>query len=183
MSFEFGLSDDYVKQLFGMKGLTGEKLTSHKNYKHYEWVRHKKEGQMMGKWLDRWSDDLTPRPTFKVWEHFGLEAMALRNVPLSDIKKTPGFASYERYVKGFDYYVMRWRKSSYPRKIQIPREASRTEMLAKAEIWGKTQMTDDYVLYALGLNKMSRERLAVNDDYNHVFKRFKEVQAEAKMKV
>ncbi|KAG7400336.1 hypothetical protein PHYBOEH_006093 [Phytophthora boehmeriae] len=173
---EFGMSDDYIKEALGMKGLTGQKLKGHKNYKHFEWIRFRKDGDILNGWLRQ----EPPLPTFDAWTKLGLEKMVLQNVPLKEIMKTDEYATYERYVKGFDRFIIRTRNSHYPPKNQIPRTARETEMTAKAEIWDRTQMTDDYVLYALGLNKLKREDLVKNSDYQKFFLRFKEVKEETK---
>ncbi|KAG7400359.1 hypothetical protein PHYBOEH_006116 [Phytophthora boehmeriae] len=173
---EFGMSDDYIKEALGMKGLTGKKLKEHKNYKHFEWIRFRKDGDILNGWLRQ----EPPLPTFDAWTKLGLENMVLKNVPLKEIVKTDEYATYARYVEGFDRFIIRTRNSLYRPKNQIPRTATETEMTAKAEIWGRTQMTDDYVLYALGLDKLKREDLVKNSDYQKFFLRFKEVKEETK---
>ncbi|KAG7379760.1 hypothetical protein PHYBOEH_011808 [Phytophthora boehmeriae] len=94
---------------------------------------------------------------------------------METIKKTKEFKTYARYVKEFDQDVLILRKAGYTPKNEISRLASEVEMTAKAQIWAHNKMTDKYVLYALGLNKLSRAELVNARDYRY-FEIFKKVQ-------
>ncbi|KAG7380455.1 hypothetical protein PHYBOEH_011443 [Phytophthora boehmeriae] len=173
---EFGKSDDYVKERLGMKGLTGQKLKDHANYKHFKWYKIRKDGDMLNGWLRQHP----PLPTFDAWTKLGLEKMVLQKMPLKEIVKTDEYATYEQYVKGFDRFIIRTLGPFDTPKNQIPRSATATEMTAKADIWGRTQMKDEYVLYALGLHKLGPDDLAKNKDFQRYFARFKQVKDATK---
>ncbi|KAG7400354.1 hypothetical protein PHYBOEH_006111 [Phytophthora boehmeriae] len=179
---EFDKSDDYIKEKLGLTGLTGKQLTEHTNYKHFRWIQFRKEGDMLHDWLAQ----VPPLPTFDAWKKLGLEDMVLKRVQLDVIKQTDKYATYERYVKGFDKFIIRewsrWSPDPHVPKNQIPRSATETEMMAKADIWGRTTMSDEYVLYALGLDKLKRAELVKNDDYKKYFLLFKDVKEKMEMK-
>ncbi|KAG7384225.1 hypothetical protein PHYBOEH_009586 [Phytophthora boehmeriae] len=163
--------DEYAFKKLGLEGLTGTQLTSHPNYKKFLWYSDKAEGYKLNRWL---LED-PPLPTYDGWVLLGLENMVDRNIPMEMIKRTKAFRTYERYVKEFDQDVIILGKTGSTPQNQISRHATPAEMTAKAEIWAKNKMTDDYVIYALGLKGLSREELARNVDFQY-FRIFKEAQ-------
>ncbi|KAG7383525.1 hypothetical protein PHYBOEH_009872 [Phytophthora boehmeriae] len=160
---QFGTSENAVKKALGLQGLTGKQLTSHKNFQHFEWVRFRREEDKLYQWLR----EIPPLPTYGVWEKLGLDKMVLRNMPLKEIKKTAEYATYARYLKKFDKFVMIKRNTIHPARNQIPRSATTTEMTAKAELWAANKMTSEYVLYALGLDKLKGQALTAHGDYKY----------------
>ncbi|KAG7376033.1 hypothetical protein PHYBOEH_001866 [Phytophthora boehmeriae] len=169
---ERGKPDEYAFKHLGLEGLTGARLTSHSNYQKFLWYSHKAEGYKLNGWLRK----DPPLSTYDGWVDLGLQKLVDRGIPMETIKKTKEFKTYARYVKEFDQNVLNLRKAGYRPQNEISRHASDMEMTAKAQIWAQNKMTDEYVLYALGLSRLSKQDLLKADDYKYYIV-FKKAQA------
>lgn len=112
---EAGKSDDYVRGALKLKGLKGDALKSHKNYRYYAHFVKKSEEYQLNKWLTR---DVT---TYMAWEMLGFQQITKADeLPL--IKMTDEFRLYKRYVNDFDTYALRTMKAGYePPRVMVSR--------------------------------------------------------------
>ncbi|KAG7394163.1 hypothetical protein PHYBOEH_005582 [Phytophthora boehmeriae] len=171
---DFKASDDYIKKTLKLTGKSEAVLKSHKTYQRYLYNVEKYK-------FSEWITQRPPLPTFGAWRNLGLDKMALEGKKLEQIKMTSEFKSYERYVLKFDRSIMSNWKVGFKTEHMIPRDATPMEMTAKAEIWAAYRRSDDYVLRALNLDKLTGSQLVTAADYKY-FKIFTDAKQAMKLK-
>lgn len=84
-------SDNYVKRVLGMEGLTGAALTSHPKSKTYQKFK-------LGDWLKK------DTSTAQVWDDLGMAALREADVPNAD-----GFGTYFLYMLAYDRKIQKYK--------------------------------------------------------------------------
>ncbi|OWY91300.1 RxLR effector protein [Phytophthora megakarya] len=129
-----------------LKGLTGDALTEHKNYKFFEqFVRIKT-------WNPRnWHN--TDTSTSVVWRALGLGKIKTWDDPMKAID-TEVFQVYQRYAKSVDdNAILNVFKEIKP--VPVISDASWTEKMARILSWKTNKQSETYVMMALGFDTLS----------------------------
>lgn len=93
-------SDDYVKGALKLKGLEGDALLNHKNYKAFQYFLKKSEDYKINKW---YRNEYT---TYQGWQELGLNKKITLGKDLDKIRNTDEFKVYKHYVNYFDKFVL-----------------------------------------------------------------------------
>ncbi|POM74916.1 Avirulence protein (Avh) [Phytophthora palmivora] len=139
---EMGKSDEYVKKKLGLQGLSGEELTSHKNYPRF--VKH-----------------LDTVEKHKLWD------IARGGFSTYSKGNTEAFRIYKRFVGIFDENMDNTLHSGYKPPKKIDKNATPIEMYARAQVWAESKTDDVYVRMILGLENVKNDKLVMKPTYKY----------------
>ncbi|KAG6597943.1 putative secreted RxLR effector peptide protein [Phytophthora cinnamomi] len=130
-----------------LKGLKGDALKNHENYRYYAFFTKKSEEYLLNRWLRH------STTTFRAWEKLGFQKI-IKADDLPRIKHTGQFRGYRQYVNNFDDNVLQTMKSGYdPPRVMVSRGATDAEMTARTQIVVEAGRSDAYAKLALGMTE------------------------------
>ena len=135
-----GKSEEEVKEMLGMKGLTETGFTTSKNYKQFENFQNARESQL----LDVWSSQ--KKLAHDVWEE-----LKLQEAPPGGLEHSANFKLYERYLKIEDDNI--WERMNDEDVKKWDEREGEEELNAKTEIWKSADRPPWYVKSRLNLHQ------------------------------
>uniref|UniRef100_A0AAV1TIV4 RxLR effector protein n=1 Tax=Peronospora matthiolae TaxID=2874970 RepID=A0AAV1TIV4_9STRA len=136
-----GKSDEEIREMLGMKGLTETGLTTHKNYKLYKKIRD-------SRLLDGWSSK--GRMAHDVWEE-----LQLHKVSPELLEHSEDFKLYKQYLMIEDDSI--WKRMDDDGVKKWDEREGKEELNAKVEIWKLAKRKPWYVQSRLNLHQNRRE--------------------------
>ncbi|ETM03361.1 hypothetical protein F442_00460 [Phytophthora nicotianae P10297] len=155
---ETGKSDDYVRNVLGLKNLSGDKLKTAPNYVYYEHFLHALEGRKLQSWLAK------GKTTKSVWAEYKLD-----DIRAAQLKDNDGFKTYLRYAIMEDNHFYKQRIMEQPVKVDY--SGTPAELSAKVDMWFTLNRPTWYVKKMLNLDRRSINTFLKSPNYLH-YERF-----------
>ncbi|POM81041.1 Avr1b-1 Avirulence-like protein [Phytophthora palmivora] len=155
-----GVPEQEVKVKLGLATLSDEAVMKHPNFQYINDYVKKKEGAFQ---IKEWMGSDTP--VSSVWSSLGLGEIASKSP--KTMKDTAEFKLFAWYVRQVDNNGVVLHKTGHPVPDMIRMGGSAAEMSAKAQIWASTHRTEEYVKWALGIDKLTGRALTKNEAYKY----------------